>query len=155
MRPEGGGKAETRKPRALAMENVPLRTGAFIVGGLFIGFWLYLALFQTDLNLQAAEWWFWGFVGLAIAGGLFGGRVANIPVRIGIMVALGIAAAMLLGAAIFHQVGEAVAALLTAGGGAIIVTALPGATEEELPDQAAQEAWMPVEAPPRRTRSAK
>jgi hypothetical protein len=119
----------------VAVDNVPLRTGAFVTGGLCFGFWLYLGIFKTDLNLDIAQWWFWGLMGLAIGGGLFVGRVASVAVRIGVWVAVGVASAMLLGAAIFNQVAEAMATLLTALGGAIIVSALPGMQPGDSPPQ--------------------
>ncbi|MCA1819120.1 MAG: hypothetical protein ABR562_08290 [Thermoplasmatota archaeon] len=123
------------------MDNAPLRASGFVSGGLFIGVWLYLAIFRLptewDLHINDGLWVFWGFVGLAIAGGLFASRVVNANVRIAVWVTLGIATGMLIGAAVFSRIGESVAALFTAGGGAIIVASLPSMQ----PD------WRPVEEP--------
>jgi hypothetical protein len=115
------------------MPNTPLRAGAFVVGGLFLGVWLYLGLFRSNQlpDIDVGLWWFWGAVGLAIAGGLYAGRVANAPIRITIWVALGIAVGMLIAAALFQRVGEALAAIFTAVGGAIIVSGLPGMTDPD------------------------
>jgi len=148
-------KPEAPRVRRLRMDNVPLRAGAFVSGGLFIGIWLFLGIFQTemfdDLRIQVGLWWFWGFLGLLIAGGLFAGRVSSPQIRIAIWIALGIAVGMLIGAALFKQIGESTAALFTAGGGAIIIAGLPGIQPPEAPPAYAPE--VPVEDEPRpRTR---
>lgn len=137
------------------MDNVPLRAGAFVAGGLFVGIWLFLGIFETemfrDLNINVGLWWFWGFLGLLIAAGLFASRVTSAQIRIAIWVGLGIAVGMLIGAALFKQIGESVAALFTAGGGAIIVSGLPTMQAPEAPPT--YEAQAPAEPEPRsRTR---
>jgi len=121
------------------MENSPLRASGFVFGGLFLGIWLFLALFPTDLfretNVNPGLWGFWGVVGLAISGGLYATRVAQVGVRIAIWVTLGIAIGMLAGAALFNQVAASVAALFTVGGGGLIVSALPVPTPPTTADE--------------------
>lgn len=110
------------------MDNVPLRASGFIVGGLFIGAWLFLAIFPTPVfrDLPNTQWWFWGFMGLLVAAGLFASRVPHLGVRIAVWIGLGIAIGMLALAALLQQMSDAFAALLTVSGGAIIVASLPG-----------------------------
>lgn len=138
------------------MDNPSQRAGGFIVGGLLIGIWLYIALFPLPtawgLRMQYGLWILWGLVGLAIAGGLLAGRVVTPSARIAIWIALGISVGMLVGAAIFGRMGEAFAALFTAGGGAIIVTSLPGMQWQAVPETPPQEPYTYV--PPETTEQA-
>jgi hypothetical protein len=111
------------------VDNVPLRASGFVVGGLFIGAWLFLAIFETRVftNLPNAQWWFWGVMGLLVAAGLFASRLPSVALRIAVWIGLGITIGMLALAALFlQQMSEAFAALLTVSGGAIIVASLPG-----------------------------
>lgn len=109
------------------MQNKPLQAGSFILGGLSISVWLYLILFRVPiLPLDGGAWTFWGIVGLAIAGGIYGARITGDKVRIAIWIAIGIAAGFLAMAALFQQAKEAFAALFTFVGGGLIATALPG-----------------------------
>jgi hypothetical protein len=105
-----------------------LRAAPMIVGGLFIGFWLYMLFFRISefpaINLPL--WLFWGFMGLAVSGALYASRVANDTARILIWIVLGILLGFLVMVLIFNQIGEAVAALFTLVGSGLIVTGLPG-----------------------------
>ncbi|MEA3190107.1 MAG: hypothetical protein QOD77_689 [Thermoplasmata archaeon] len=102
------------------------RAGAFVAGGALIGVWLFFVLFKVPgIHLDAGPWLFWGAIGLVMAGAGLGARFATPVVRMGLFVALGIAAGLLASAAVFLQVSESFAALLTACGGAIIASAIP------------------------------
>ena len=103
------------------------QSGSIIFGGFFIGVWLYLCLFTTPLSgdIDLGAWWLLGFVGLALAGAIYGTRVASGNLRIALFVAIGIAIAFLTTAFILEQLNEGVAALITFVGAALIVTALP------------------------------
>ena len=103
------------------------QSGSIVFGGFFIGVWLYLCLFRTPLSddIDLGAWWLLGFVGLALAGAIYGTRVATGNVRIGLYVAIGIAIAFLTTAFLLEQLNEGVAALITFVGAALIVTALP------------------------------
>ena len=103
------------------------QSGSVIFGGFFIGVWLYLCLFRTPLSndIDLGAWWLLGFVGLALAGAIYGTRVASGSLRIVLFVAIGIAIAFLTTAFILEQLNEGVAALITFVGAALIVTALP------------------------------
>ena len=133
------------------MDNVPVRSSGFVAGGLFIGIWMFLGLFPTSLfessSINYGYWWFWGLVGLAISGGLFASRIVSQNARIGIWITLGIGVGMLIGAAVFQHIGESVAALFTAGGGAIIVASLPSMAWTHVPPQAPYDPYA-AEAPP-------
>jgi hypothetical protein len=103
------------------------QSGSIIFGGFFIGVWLYLCLFRTPLSddIDLGAWWLLGFVGLALAGAIYGTRIASGNLRIALFVAIGIAIAFLTTAFILEQLNEGVAALITFVGAALIVTALP------------------------------
>lgn len=103
------------------------QSGSIIFGGFFIGVWLYLCLFRTPLSndIDLGAWWLLGFVGLALAGAIYGTRVATGNLRIVLFVAIGIAIAFLTTAFILEQLNEGIAALITFVGAALIVSALP------------------------------
>jgi small-conductance mechanosensitive channel len=103
------------------------QAGSIIFGGFFLGLWLYLLLFRTPLthDLDLGQWALFGIVGLALAGGMYGTRIAQGTTRIILYVALGVAIAFLTAAFVLQQLGEGVAALITFVGAALIVSALP------------------------------
>jgi hypothetical protein len=103
------------------------QSGSIIFGGFFVGVWLYLSLFRTPLSddIDLGAWVLLGFVGLALAGAIYGTRVATGTLRIVLFVAIGIAIAFLTTAFILEQLNEGIAALITFVGAALIVSALP------------------------------
>ncbi|MEA3136610.1 MAG: hypothetical protein QOC71_891 [Thermoplasmata archaeon] len=103
------------------------QSGSVIFGGFFIGVWLYLCLFRTPLSndIDLGAWVLLGFVGLALAGAIYGTRVTTGTLKLVLYVAIGIAIAFLTTAFILEQLNEGVAALITFVGAALIVTALP------------------------------
>lgn len=110
------------------MDHQSVRASPMIVGGLFLGFWLYLDFFTIPVfgNIDLVLWNFWGIMGLAVAGAIYASRIANTSARIVIWVLLGIALGFLTMVLVFNQVGEAIAALFTVAGAGLIVTGLPG-----------------------------
>jgi len=114
-----------------------LRASPMVVGGLFIGFWLYVLFFRVKEfpPIDLALWTFWGFMGLAVAGALYASRVANSMARIIIWIVLGILLGFLIMVLIFNQIGEAFAALFTLVGAGLIVTGLPGGWSFRQPEQ--------------------
>ncbi|MFO1534450.1 MAG: hypothetical protein ABR586_02160 [Thermoplasmatota archaeon] len=129
------------------MEQQNVRASPMIVGGLFIGLWLYLVFFTVREfpRINVALWLFWGLIGFAVAGGLYASRIANATVRIAIWIALGIALRFLAMVLIFNQVGEAFAALFTVVGAGLIITGLPGGWN--LPGGPAADHWQDANAP--------
>jgi hypothetical protein len=116
------------------------QAGSIIFGGFFLGLWLYLLLFRTPLtrDLDLGQWALFGIVGLALAGGMYGTRVASGTTRTVLYVVLGVAIAFLTAAFVLNTLAEGVASLITFVGAALIVTTLP------LPQQAqAQQATPP------------
>lgn len=105
-----------------------LRAAPMIVGGLFIGFWLYMLFFHIREfpTINLALWLFWGCMGIAVAGALYASRIAHDMARIIIWIVLGILLGFLVMVLIFNQIGEAVAALFTLVGAGLIVIGLPG-----------------------------
>jgi uncharacterized membrane protein YcfT len=103
------------------------QTGSVIFGGFFIGVWLYFCLFRTPLSpdIELGSWVLLGFVGLALAGAIYGTRVTSGTLRLVLFVAIGIAIAFLSTAFILEQLNEGIAALITFVGAGLIVTALP------------------------------
>lgn len=105
------------------------QVGSYIFGGLFVGVWLYIALFGlVDYNgLSTSAWSFWGFVGLLLAGAIYGSRIAEGSVRIALFITIGVALAMVLMGLLTREVEEGWATLLTFVGAGLIVSALPRA----------------------------
>ncbi len=136
------------------MDNRVFSAGGFVFGGLLIGAWLYFLLFTAPrVDIEKAPWALWGTVGLVVAGGLLGARFAPANLRMAIWVGVGVGVGLLAMAAMFNQVVESMAAILTIGGGAMIVTSIPG---EPQPDPAAQpwqtaaEETVPAKSTPRK-----
>lgn len=124
-----------------------MRAGPMVAGGLFIGLWLYPVFFRLRefVYIDTGAWLFWGFVGLAVAGGLYASRVANVGARIAIWVTLGVALGFLAMFLVFKQTGEAVAAIFTAAGAGLIVTGLPGGWSMQQGEPAA--GWQDANQP--------
>ena len=100
--------------------------GSVIFGGLFLGVWLYLCMFKAPgLTIELGPWVLLGVVGLALAAGIYGSRIAHGNARVAIYVVIGIAIGMLATAFVLGQLHEGLAALITFVGAALIVTALP------------------------------
>jgi small-conductance mechanosensitive channel len=105
----------------------PVSWGAIVFGGLFLGVWLYLCLWQAPgIRLHLGAWVLYGVVGLALAAGIYGSRVLRSHgARVGLYAAIGVAIGMLATAFVLNQQAEILAALVTFAGAALIVTALP------------------------------
>lgn len=108
-----------------------------VIGGLFIGMWLYVALFDlpadmdTDNDFSYVAWLMWGLVGIVIAGAIYGTRIATGYLRVTLYAVIGIAVGMLLMAFILQDLEEGVATFITGVGGGLIVSALPLVLQEE------------------------
>src|SRR5581483_911954 len=115
------------------MAQTPLRAGAFVMGGVLLGLWGFLAFVKVEAlpSLDPAAWSFWGIVGMAIGGGVFAARATSPAIRIVVWVALGIAVGVLAAAALFSRVPESMAALVTASGAGLIASAVPGPDEAQ------------------------
>ena len=113
------------------------QVSSVVFGGLFIGIWLYIALFSvpedfdTDSDFSDGAWSLWGFVGLVLAGVIYGTRIAVGWVRVALYALLGIVIAMLSMAFFFDKVEEGLAALVTLLGGGLIVSVLPVVLREQ------------------------
>ena len=105
------------------MATTANQTGSLVFGGLFIGIWLYVSLFVSEVD--PGPWTFWGLIGLIIAAGIYGARVAQDTLRVILLVGLGIAVGCIIAASLWQEIAEALAALLTFLGGALVVSALP------------------------------
>jgi hypothetical protein len=107
--------------------------GSMIFGGLFIGVWLYVALWGVpwDGAFHAGEWFIWGIVGLALAGAIYGTRIARGSLRIALFVIVGVAIGMLVTAFLLQGLEEGVATIVTLVGGGLIVSAIPAALAED------------------------
>lgn len=104
------------------------QVGTIVFGGLFLGIWLYIALFGVpfDDTFNAGAWVLWGIVGLALAGAIYGTRVATGPLRVALIAVVGIASGMLLAAFLLQGLEEGIATIVTLVGGGLIASALPG-----------------------------
>lgn len=110
-----------------AMAPSGSQVGSIVFGGLFIGVWLYIALFGVpfDASFEAGMWVLWGVVGLALAGAIYGTRVAKGGLRVTLFAVVGIATGMLLTAFLLRGLEEGIATIVTLVGGGLIVSALP------------------------------
>lgn len=125
-------KAEPRG-RAWAPMASGSQVGSIVFGGLFIGVWLYIALFGVpfDSSFSAGAWILWGFVGLALAGAIYGTRIARGGLRVTLFAVVGIAAGMLLTAFLLQGLEEGIATLVTLVGGGLIASALPSELQRQ------------------------
>ena len=113
------------------------QVSSVVFGGLFIGVWLYIALFglpadmDTDNDFSDAGWMVWGLIGLVLAGAIYGTRVATGPVRAILYAVIGIVCGMLLTAFILQDLEEGVATFVTGVGGGLIASAMPTVVREQ------------------------
>lgn len=109
------------------------QVGSIVFGGLFIGVWLYIALFGVpfDSSFNAGAWVLWGFVGMALAGAIYGTRIARGALRVTLFAVVGIATGMLLTAFLLQGLQEGIATVVTLVGGGLIVSALPAELDRQ------------------------
>ncbi len=100
---------------------------AYIFGGFFVGVWVYGLLFGFPEwnDFSVSQWFFWGFLGVVIAGGLYGARVTSEGVRVAIIVFVGVALGILILAAALEQELHITATFLNIVGAGLIASALP------------------------------
>lgn len=116
------------------------QVGSIVFGGLFIGIWLYIALFGLDFEegFSDGAWMLWGVVGLALAAAIYGTRIATGAMRVTLFAIIGLVAGMLLTAFLLQELEEGIATLITLVGGGLIASALPTALREQ--DEIARQA---------------
>lgn len=109
------------------------QVGSIVFGGLFIGIWLYIALFGLDFedNFSDAAWVLWGIVGIALAAAIYGTRIATGALRVSLFAVIGIVTGMLITAFLLQELEEGIATLITLVGGGLIASALPTALREQ------------------------
>lgn len=100
---------------------------AYIFGGFFVGIWIYGLLFAFPewQDFSPVKWFFWGLVGIVIAGGLYAARVTSEGVRVAIVIFVGVALGVLILAAALEQEAHITASFATATGAGLIASALP------------------------------
>ncbi len=107
------------------------QVGSVVFGGVFIAVWLYIALFSVPAEFDAdgsfsdGAWSLWGFVGLLLAGAVYGTRITKGWLRVSLYALIGVAIGMLGMAFFFDEIVEGLAALVTLVGGGLIVSVLP------------------------------
>lgn len=108
-----------------------------VFGGIFIGVWLYIALFDlpasmdTNGSFSYGAWLIWGLIGLLLAGAIYGTRVAVGGVRVALYAIIGVTLGMLITAFILQDLEEGIATLITLVGGGLIVSVLPVVLQEQ------------------------
>ena len=109
------------------------QVGSLIFGGLFIGVWLFLALFRTDIteDLDIGLWVMWGVVGLVLAGAIYGTRFSRGGLRVTLFVLVGVATGMLLTGFLLQGLEEGIATMVTLVGGGLIASALPSELQRQ------------------------
>ncbi|MEK6976397.1 MAG: hypothetical protein AABY18_08660 [Candidatus Thermoplasmatota archaeon] len=113
------------------------QVSSVVFGGLFIGIWLYIALFDLPAEMDSnndfsfGAWVTWGVIGLIIAGAIYGTRIATGAVRVTLYATIGIAVGMLITAFILQDLEEGIATIVTGVGGGLIVSALPTVLREQ------------------------
>ena len=105
---------------------------ALIFGGIFLGAWVYGLLFGfpdpvsgRQVDWQVGKWFFWGLLGMAIAGGLYAARVATDTVRMIIIVAVGVFLGVLILAALLEEEAYVLGTFVTATGAGLIAASIP------------------------------
>ncbi len=108
---------------------------AYIFGGFFVGVWIYGLLFGFPewFDFSPAQWFFWGLIGIVIAGGLYAARVTAEGVRVAIVIFVGVALGVLILAAALEQEAHITASFATATGAGLIASALPRPQPREEP----------------------
>lgn len=113
------------------------QVSSVVFGGLFIGIWLYIGLFDLPNEMDAngdfsyGAWLTWGLVGLVLAGAIYGTRIATGGVRVALYATIGIAVGMLITAFVLQDLEEGLATIVTLVGGGLIVSALPTVLKEQ------------------------
>ena len=109
------------------------QVGSIVFGGLFIGVWLYIALFGLNFeeNFSDGAWVLWGIVGIALAAAIYGTRIATGALRVSLFAVIGIVTGMLITAFLLQELEEGIATLITLVGGGLIASALPTALREQ------------------------
>jgi hypothetical protein len=120
------------------------QAGSFIFGGLFVGVWLAILLFETGVDSE--RWLTWGLIGLLFAGGIYASRIAQGGLRIGLFVGLGVGLGLIITAALLQEIEEALAGVMTFLGGALVGSAMPSPNDDERPVAPAD--VSPTPAPP-------
>lgn len=119
-------KTASKTSTASANQNQP-NFAAYIFGGIFLGVWVYGLIFGFpdwhDFNYWS--WFFWGLLGLVIAGGLYAARVTSEVVRIVIIVFVGLCIGILILAASLEQEAHIIGTFVVATGAGLIASALP------------------------------
>lgn len=120
-----------------AQPTTPVSWTPIIFGGLFLGAWIYGLLFAFPEweDFSAPSWFFWGFIGLVIAGGLYAARMASPTVLIIILIVVGISIGMLILAAILEEEAHIFATVVAAAGAGLIAAGIPVPNRQ----------WVPVE----------
>jgi len=103
------------------------RVASGLFGGLIVGVWVYGLLFGFPdwSEFEVGRWFTWGFLGLAIAGAIYGTRATDQTVRLVMVVLMGIILSIVIMGAIFNENEYVFATLATTLGGGLITTALP------------------------------
>lgn len=106
---------------------------AYIFGGFFVGVWVYGLLFGFPewYAFNPTQWFFWGMIGIVIAGGLYAARVTSEGIRVGIIIGVGISLGIMILAASLEQEAHIIATFVTATGAGLIASALPRPHHEE------------------------
>lgn len=113
------------------------RVGAVLFGGMLLGVWIYGLLFTFDpdggAGQNVAAWFGWGMLGLALAAGIWGARVASETNRIFIIAGVGVLLAIITIGAVLRENADVFATLFSAAGAGLIATALPVPSDKEGP----------------------
>lgn len=113
------------------------QVSSVVFGGLFIGVWLYISLFDLPAEMDRnndfsyGAWFTWGVIGLVIAGAIYGTRIATGAVRVTLYAVIGIAVGMLVTAFVLQDLQEGLATIVTLVGGGLIASVLPTVLKEQ------------------------
>lgn len=120
-------KTASKSPTTTSSNQSQPNFAAYIFGGIFLGVWVYGLIFGfPDWNVfNYWSWFFWGLLGLVIAGGLYAARVTSEVVRIVIVVFVGLCIGVLILAASLEQEAHIIGTFVVATGAGLIVSALP------------------------------
>jgi hypothetical protein len=103
------------------------KIGLVLFGGIVLGVWIYGLLFGFPewRDFAVSSWFFWGFLGMILASGIYAARATEETSRLIIISVLGIVITVVILGATLNENLYVFATLATVIGGGMILAAVP------------------------------